>query len=75
MFLILFLKKKLKKKLILFLMGHMTRVSLLRVLTWTSVNFWTDVSSPFLARSEVTFMIQNEPHGAKNKIKLEGGQR
>jgi hypothetical protein len=51
---------------------HMTCVNFLKVLTWTSVNFWTEswteVLSLSLAINKVPSTIRNEQHGAKNKV-------
>jgi hypothetical protein len=43
------------------------------MLTWTSVNFWTEVLSLSLTRNNVPYMIRNEAQEAKNKsIKPQG---
>jgi len=40
-------------------------------LTWTTVSFWTkiwtEVSFSSLAKTQIPYAIQNEPHGVKNK--------
>jgi hypothetical protein len=58
-----------------FFLMHRIRVSFLKVLTWTSVNFWTEVPFPSLAINNISSTIQNEPQETKNEsIKSQRGQ-
>jgi hypothetical protein len=42
---------------------------------WTSINFWTEVSSLPLSINEVPSTIRNKPRRTKNKVfKLQEGQ-
>jgi hypothetical protein len=53
-------------------LGHVSTFKVgLVVLTWTTVNFWTEVwtktLSPSFFKTKVSTTIRNEPYGAKNK--------
>jgi len=51
-------------------MWHLEQMSTFKgclvALTWTTVNFWTKVSSSSFAETKVPFAIRNESKGAKN---------
>jgi hypothetical protein len=50
-------------------------IRFLEVLMWTSINFWTEVSSLPLSINEVPSTIRNKPRRTKNKVfKLQEGQ-